>query len=1146
MTMTSTTTMRYSCLLLLLISFLAISHAYGQRKAKVDTVAAFRANNEGQRLELAAKYDSAITHYQLASEKYKGYALSLAEKQKWAAPKKRAWEQHFIAKAGIGWCLNSKGQLDSALRLLKAVKTNCIQVLGDSNLAIAQVLSSIGTVYLNQGKYVQAIEYYQQALVIRKHLLGDQHPDVAKSYIRIGVVYSKQGQYSQALDLFQNGINTLRQALGEQHLDVAKSYNSIGILYLRLSQYQQALDYHQQALAIQKQALGEQHTDVVESYNNMGNVYINLGQYAEAIDCFQRALAIWKEILGEQQTDVAGSYNNLGAVYFKQGLYNQSLKYFQRALVIWKQNLGEQHPLLATTYNNIGKTYIMLDQYVKSLEYFQLALAIQKKTLGEQHPGVALSYSNMGVVYLKQRQYTKALEYFQQALIIRKQSLGEQHLDLAYNYNNIGVLFLEQKQYSKALEYFQQALIIRKQSLGVQHPEVASSYNNIGNVYSNQGQYAQALEYNQQALIIQKQALNVLHPNLAITYNNFSSLYLQQQQYSKAIETYQQSLSIFLPNYSTAGYRSLVSNSPDVLKYPLIFLPQACLLSKAPDYDTLALATVRFADRYIDSLRRAFTYETDNLEFGTNANILYQVAIDVAKWNKQDEEAFYYSEKNKAAVLSQSLNEATALKLGGIPDSLLEKDKELRTLVAFYTKASIDEELQCPKCDSTKLQNIKKELITNQQQQTAFKARLESEFTQYYALKYKDATITVKEVQKGFLTENPNSAILEYLLGDTVLYAFCITQDKYSFHRQKLDTTRFKNTNSLQLEVKKLGRALADVKLFLDPTTAVSIPSSALYDYLIKPFESQIQGKDLIIIPDAELNKIPFEILVKPNPNLKNVQKWQDLPYLIKENNISYHYSARLLLEDWQKNKTQPVKSSGFVAFAPVFDDTSTGQIVSNENSIEKSYLTYLSREDTVSRAFTNDGRLITPLPGTEREVKAIYELFNQKNQPAKYYLNDQANEATVKSLNLKPYKYLHFATHGLTDEDRPTNSCLILAQKQDSTSDNLLTSSEMYGLELDAELVVLSACQTGKGTLKAGEGIIGLTRGLLYAGARNLMVSQWNVNDASTAELMTKFYSKVLAGQSNRQALREAKLELLNSKFACPHYWSAFVLVGR
>jgi CHAT domain-containing protein len=209
-----------------------------------------------------------------------------------------------------------------------------------------------------------------------------------------------------------------------------------------------------------------------------------------------------------------------------------------------------------------------------------------------------------------------------------------------------------------------------------------------------------------------------------------------------------------------------------------------------------------------------------------------------------------------------------------------------------------------------------------------------------------------------------------------------------------------------------------------------------------------------------------------------------------------------------------------------------------------------------VSRAFTNDGRLITPLPGTEREVKAIYELFNQKNQPAKYYLNDQANESTVKSLNLKPYKYLHFATHGLTDEDRPTNSCLILAQNQyklpspsgegPGVGDNLLTSSEMYGLELDAELVVLSACQTGKGTLKAGEGIIGLTRGLLYAGARNLMVSQWNVNDASTAELMTKFYSKILAGQSNRQALREAKLELLNSKFACPHYWSAFVLVGR
>jgi CHAT domain-containing protein/Tfp pilus assembly protein PilF len=1055
--------MRLICLLLIPYSFLAILPAFGQKMAKGDTVAAFRAYNEGKRLENAAKYDSAITHYQAAGEGYKAYALSLADKKKWAAPKKRAWEQHFSAQANIGWCLNENKESDSALKLLLAAKMACLQLIGDSNVSMASIYNSLGAVYNDKGQNVQSLAYYHQAESIYKLFLGEQHPKLANIYNNIGVVYYDQSQYAQALK------------------------------------------YYQRALSIKKHIFKDKQQYLANTYNNLGNVYRNLGQCAEALENHRLALAIRKNVLDKQHPEIAFSYLNMGQVYSDQGQFTQALEYYRQSEVILKQNFGELQPDLIAIYNAVGNLYVVQGQFVQAMEYFQQALAICKKVFGEQHPDIANIYLNIGTLYRKQSQNTLALDNLLQALLIRKQALGENHIDLARFYNNIGV------------------------------------------VYYNQGQYAQSLECYQQALAIQQKPLGKHHPDVAFNCFNIGALNHAQGKYEAAIEQYQQALNSFLPDYNTkSSYHSLRSTSPQVLQMPLTYLPIILMLRNAPGDDTLALATIRFADRYIDSLRRAYTYENDKLELGNNAYQLYQVAIDVAQWNKRDEEAFYYSEKNKAAVLALSLNEATALKLGGIPDSLVEKDKELRTLVAFYTKAGIDEELQCPECDSTKLTNLKNGLFTYQQQHTALKARLESEFPQYFALKYKDNKISVKEIQQGFLAEHPNTAIVEYFLCDSVLLSFCITKDKYAFHRQKLDSTRFNMTNVLQLEVKKLDRALGDPKLLIEPTTAVSNPASTLYNYLIKPFEQQIKDKDLVIIPDAELNKIPFELLIKSNPNLKNVQKWQDLPYLIKQHNISYHYSARLLLDDWQKHKTQPTKSSGFMAFAPVFDDTSTGKIVSNENVIEQSYLTYVSREDTVSRAFTNDGRLITPLPGTEREVKAIYELFNQQNQPAKYYLNDQANEAMVKSLNLKPYKYLHFATHGLTDEDHPTNSCLILAQKQDSTSDNLLTSSEMYGLELDAELVVLSACQTGKGTLKAGEGIIGLTRGLLYAGARNLMVSQWNVNDASTAELMTKFYAKVLAGQSNRQALREAKLELLNSKFACPHYWSAFVLVGR
>jgi CHAT domain-containing protein/Tfp pilus assembly protein PilF len=1125
--MTSTIAMRSICLLLLLISFLAISPAFAQRKAKVDTVAASKAFDDGMSKQKAAKYDSAITFYHQAADGYKAYALSLTNKKKWVASKKRAWEQHFSAQAGISSCLNSKGMYEDALKLLLNTMTCCSAVLGDSNLAMASVANNIGSVIYSQGNYTKALEYFQQALAIRKQALGEQHPEVASSYSNIGEVHRYLGQYSQALEYFQ------------------------------------------QSLAIKKQVLGEHHSDVASILFNIGNVYLNQGLYDYTLQYYHQSMAIYMQALGEHHPLLSSLYHNIGIVYINQGQYLQALEYSQLSLMIDKHTLGNQHPRVANSYLSIGNIYYSQGQYIKAMDYFKQSLAIKMQALGEHHPEVASSYHNIGMVYRAQGQYTHALENYQLSLDIRQLNQGKQHSEVASSYNSIGRVYKDLRQYALALDYYQRSLAIWKQSLGEQHPKVATSYINIGIVYMAQGQHSKAMEYHLRSLAILKQALgDKYHPELAMCYNNIGKLYVDQIQYSQSLEYYQQSLYAYLPHFKSKHYASLFAYSPDVLKQPLTNLPEALKLRHLPGDDTFALATIRFADRLIDSLRKAYTHEIDKLKLGEYANWLYQVGVEVAQWNKVDEEAFYYSEKNKAAILAQSLNEATALKLGGITDSLLEKDKELRTLVAFYTKASFEEELQCPICDSIKLQNLRNGLFTYQQQLIALKARLESEFPQYFALKYKDSKISVKELQQGFLSENPNSAILEYLLGDTVLYAFCITKDKYAVHRQKLDTTCFKKTNALQLEIKKLGRALAGARLDLDPTTVVSNPSSTLYDYLIKPFEQQTQGKDLIIIPDGELNKIPFEMLMEPHPNLKNISKWQDLPYLIKQHNISYHYSVRLLLDDWQKNKTQPVKSSGFVAFAPVFNDSATGMIVSNENAIEQSYLTYVSRGDTVSRAFMNDSKFITPLPGTEREVKAIYELFNQKNQPAKYYLNDQANEATVKSINLKPYKYLHFATHGLTDEDRPTNSCLILAQNPTpnpspngegsktqlpspsgegpGVGDNLLTSSEMYGLELDAELVVLSACQTGKGTLKAGEGIIGLTRGLLYAGARNLMVSQWNVNDASTAELMTKFYSKILSGQSNRQALREAKLELLNSKFACPHYWSAFVLVGR
>jgi CHAT domain-containing protein/Tfp pilus assembly protein PilF len=1059
-----------------------------QHKAKIDTLVAFQALQAGHHYVRAAQYDSAITRYQQAADGYMAYTLSLPEQKKWAAAKKGGWGQHLVALYSLASCYSVKGQHELALQLLHNAEALCSRsrVIGDSSLIHANILRHTGGIYYSQGRYEKACHHYLRAIQIKTHVLGEHHLEVAFLYNNIGIALNDQGLYDEALS------------------------------------------YHAKALAIRKPNIQIEPLLVAASYNNIGAVYLTVCQYQKALELFQQSLMLRQKALGDTHHLVGASLNNIGMLYDRQGQHEQALAYHQQALAIRKRVFGPTHSAVAHSYNNIANSLLDEHRNSEAITYYELALSILQQNLGRQHPDVAAGYNNIANAYQKIGQYSKALEYYQNALSIRELALGKEHPDVAMSNFGIGVLLNHQGEYWLANQYLQQALENLKHTFGDQHPTVASCQTSLG--------------------------MN----------------YMAQKQPIAAIAYFQQALQGFMPYLNQQLDPSLFTNSPEVLNHTLPKMAMALQQRNSPGDDTRALATVRLADKLIDSLRRAYTFENDKLQLGEDANRLYQIAIDVAKWNNKDEEALYFSEKSKAMVLAQSLNEAAALQLGGIPDSLLAKDKELRTLVASYTKASIDEELKCPKCDSSKLQNIKNGLFTYQQQQSALQARMESEFPQYFALKYKETKISVQAIQQGFLSDNPNTAILEYLLGDSVLYAFCIIRDSYHFHRQRLDTTRFKNTNALQLEIKKLNRALSDARLYLDPTSVIAQPASLLYHYLIAPFEQHIKGKDLVIIPDGELFKIPFEVLVKPSSNLESITKWQELPYLLLKHPINYHYSAHLLVEDWQKHQRQPTQSSGLLAFAPLFEQTNADFQCDKWLDAAVYASQPIAQQPPQLKAFIGNLSTCAPLPGTEREVKAIYELFSQQNQPAKYYLNDQANESMVKSMNLKPYKYLHFATHGLVDENRPTQSCLILAQNPtpnpspngeenptpnpspngegSSTPnfDNLLTSSEMYGLELDAELVVLSACQTGKGTLKAGEGIIGLTRGLLYAGARNLLVSQWNVNDASTAELMTKFYSKVLAGQSNRQALREAKLELLNSKFACPHYWSAFVLVGR
>jgi CHAT domain-containing protein len=388
----------------------------------------------------------------------------------------------------------------------------------------------------------------------------------------------------------------------------------------------------------------------------------------------------------------------------------------------------------------------------------------------------------------------------------------------------------------------------------------------------------------------------------------------------------------------------------------------------------------------------------------------------------------------------------------------------------------------------------------------------------------------VPEVQQLL---DDKTALMEYFTGKDSIFIFAITKDNFAVKTSAKDSL-------LERQIEQLRQGIVKQD-FATYTQAAHL----LYQTLLAPVANELDNKNLIIVPDGTLSAIPLEALLTEQVAGGNSQDYTTLPYLINDHAISYAYSVTLLQQE-QTRKNRATKRD-YLAFAPVFANglpagTRGGDFL-KEN---------LSRDSVLAAT-----RVRGYLPMTKKEVTGILNRFESSygfferwfGNKSRVYLEREAKEEKLKSGDVGDYRILHFATHGLVNEKNPKLSGLLLAQ-EDSTSkeDGILHLGEIYNLNLNADLVVLSACETGLGQVAKGEGIIGLTRGFLYAGASNLLVSLWQVSDATTADLMVDFYDKMLGGMSKPEALREAKLQMIrrHAEFAKPYYWAPFILVGR
>jgi CHAT domain-containing protein/Tfp pilus assembly protein PilF len=980
---------------------------------------------------------------------------------------------------------------------------------------------------------------------------------LANEYFAKAEEHAKEAQYDSSNFYFEKA-SAIYENAGVQHDDpkiwekYIKCYNTTGSNLTRKGDYNNAMIYLNRALEVGIRKLGEMQPDVAMSYNNIGFVYWSKGDYDKTLEFYNKALAIRLEVLGEKHPHVAGSFNNIGNVYWSRGDYNKTLEFYNKALAIRLEVLGEKHLKVANSFHNIGNVFVNKGDYDKALEFYHKALAIRFEVLGEKHLHVAISFNNIGDVYKNKGDYDKAFEFFNKSLAINLKVLGEKHPYVAYNFNNIGDVYSNKGNYEKALEFFNKSLAINLKVLGEKHPYVAISYNDIGSVYWHKGDYDQALDFLNKSLAIRLEVLGEKHPYVAKNYRDIGDVYDKQGDITKTLHYYQKSMIALISDFDNENISinprlKNISNESQLL-YSLNSKAVALKkLSQKTGLKELKLAesTFALASQLIDKIRSSYKAEGSKLLLAEESTKILDQAIQTAlelygvtAETEYIKNAFQFSEKNKGGILLETLSDAQAKEFAGIPNSLIDRQRQLSIDLAGYDRLIAQEQETGPEADSAKIVFWQDKMFAfNQEYETLIK-KLERDYPAYYDLKYRTKTISLAELQQN-LAEN--EVLLQYFLGDSALHIFAVSNNGFDVASQPIDSAFTELIDTFHTAIKTAQKAAYIKSAF------------QLYNILILPVAGQIQGKEnLVIIPHGMLYKIPFEALLTQLPQKSFWDFWggdpegyHNLDYLLKQFNISYHYSATLyasILREWEK--APAINDDRLLALAPVFREGSEESKVFEENEPD-SY--WESMKSLFADIFREGGNL-NELPFSEGEVQGITNQFEQKNKIAHQLLFDEASEANFKN-RVHQYNYVHLATHSFANEEKPALSGIAFSQLNDSSDneDDILYSGEAFNLNLNADLLVLSSCESGYGALVRGEGMMALTRGFLYAGAKNIIYSLWNVYDEHTSHLMIAFYQQMLSGDNYSQALRKAKLEMIkDAETAVPVLWSGFLLLGR
>jgi len=831
---------------------------------------------------------------------------------------------------------------------------------------------------------------------------------------------------------------------------------------------------------------------------------IGLGRLDEAGELITQLTAMVDTLSNHKEMALGLIKTTQGALHLNKGRNDLAMESLELAVKTFEQAGMDVSLDAATAIATLGIVFNVTGKTEQAEEQLLKALSIRRSFLSENHELIGATLNDLGLVYTK-LDPEKAIDYYEKALQVYQNLHDAHHPKIAIANTNLGVAYREIGFYGDAVNHLESALEVWESIYPQSHPAKAFVLSNLGQTYLKMGDSETALAFYMRSLKTYQESYGDKHPDIASTFNAIGNIKISQRLYDEGLLLYQQALQANIKDFNTLSLHAVPPlegfYNGNVLFFSLLFKAEALearYYGKSLKFKDLLLSlnTIQQGDTLIEKLRQQINNEGDKIALGAMANDVYAHGVRVAHalaenaWRKKEysELAFYFAEKSKSAVLLDAISDANAKSFAGIPDQLLEEERYLKAL-----KAYCNEQL-AQKPNQEEEQSLRDILFKVNRDYEQFVKNLEDKFPEYYNLKFNQAIPGVKEIQSRL---NEKKCLISYFIDErnNLLYTFVITRFHYKIY-----------TKAIPPDFDKLITGLRN-SLYFNEIKSYKTSADKLGSLFLPPVEKNIS--ELVIIPTGRMAVVPFEALLTRSVKTED---YAQLPYLLFRYSINYEFSAGLITRE-KPSKPSGNSSPAILLCAPV--------------------------------EFRSDSTLPI-LPGTKDEVNAIAGLFAKQNFKTKILLNEQAVEDQIKSDSIKQYRYLHFATHGLVNEDQPALSRILLNPSEQE--DGSLFSGEIYNLQLDADLVTLSACETGLGKLSKGEGVIGISSALVYAGAKRIVVSLWNVADASTSQMMTHFYDKLMAAEKPNfaAALRASKVKMIKEKgYAEPHYWAPFILLG-